>query len=100
MSCGIAVQADTVARWVDAEGRVHFGNPQFAPAGGGETLEVAPTNGMAVPKVPRSSGGDNARGLMISIPKAGKKNPRGWRGHSGRNAGGGGRTASGGRSAS
>ena len=47
--------AQGVARWVDANGVTHFGDPQFASATA-TMIEIGPTNGMDVPSaVPQLS---------------------------------------------
>lgn len=61
--------AETIARWVDAQGITHFGDPQFAPADAGR-VEVAPTNGMAVPeRVPGRSASGPRWSLISRAPR-------------------------------
>ena len=70
--------AQEVARWVDAEGVTHFGDPQFASATA-TMIEIGPTNGMDVPSaVPQLSYG---RPRFYRINKAPKVNKGGFRGH-------------------
>ncbi len=63
------VSAESIARWVDADGVTHFGNPQFAPAGA-KMVEVAPTNGMAVPEnVPSRQASTTRWSLITRAPR-------------------------------
>lgn len=73
-------QAQDIARWVDAEGVTHFGNPQFAPGDSREVtlVDVQPANHMVVPEV---STAPSAHGRVVVIKKKGKSNPRGWQGY-------------------
>ena len=77
--------ADEVVRWVDENGVTHFGNPQFAPAGEGQAVRVAPANGMDVPDtgvLGRQSASKNMNMTVLERPTM--ENPRGWRGYSAR----------------
>ena len=77
--------ANEISRWTDAEGNVHFGNPQFAPSGQGEAVHVHTANAMDVPEVARTR--DRAGTPSVSyLKKAAKQNPRGWRGFNARKA--------------
>lgn len=67
-----------IARWTDADGRVHFGNPQFAPPGDAEEVSVQNANGMVVPPAYQS---ERSSARVAYIKKAPKKNKRGWRGY-------------------
>ncbi len=70
--------AQEVARWVDADGVTHFGDPQFASATA-TMIKIGPTNGMDVPSaVPQLSHG---RPRFYQIKKAPKVNKGGFRGH-------------------
>ena len=72
--------ADTIARWVDAEGVTHFGDGQFAPAHA-ETVKIQPANGMVKPEMPATLANTRSRGSpawrMLSLP--GKQNAKGRR---------------------
>ena len=75
-----ALANDTgIARWTDKNGQVHFGNPQFAPAGESTQVSVDAANGMVVPQAISTRTTTSAR--VAYIKKAGKKNKRGWRGY-------------------
>lgn len=74
------VHGAEIARWTDAEGNLYFGNPQFAPAGMGETVVVKSANGMDRPASPRRP--NRARPFMATVKKAAKRNPQGFRGFS------------------
>ena len=67
-----------IARWTDENGQVHFGNPQFAPAGEAINVSVEAANGMVVPQ---ASPGAKTSARVAYIKKAPKKNKRGWRGY-------------------
>jgi hypothetical protein len=69
-----------IARWTDAEGNVHFGNSQFAPAGKAEPIAVQAANGMDVPKAPPTANRGGSRSVA-HVKKAPKKNKRGWTGY-------------------
>ena len=80
-----AVSAADIVKWVDASGRTHFGNAQFAPAGAGMAVAVHPANGMNVPDLAilTPTRVTNApKVIMLTRPLT--KNPRGWRGFGGR----------------
>ncbi len=69
-----------IARWVDADGVTHFGNPQFAPHDA-EPVAVEPANGMAVPAaVPAASSGSRGPAVVVLEKKANRQTI-GWRGH-------------------
>ena len=73
-------QSGEVTRWIDAEGGVHFGNPQFAPAGQGKSVLVRSANGMDRPVEPAKR--NRTRPAVAYVKKAAKKNPQGFRGYS------------------
>lgn len=79
-SLSALAQGAEVARWTDAEGNVHFGNPQFAPAGLGESVSVRSANGMDRPVEPATR--NRTRPSVAYVKKAPKKNPQGFRGYS------------------
>lgn len=69
-----------IARWVDAEGVTHFGNPQFAPPQSHSTVAVEPTNTMAVP--PRLKSDPARTGpTVFTLDRSKFKNKRGFRGY-------------------
>jgi len=69
-----------IARWVDADGVTHFGNPQFAPPQSHSTVAVNPTNTMAVPaKVVRDP--DGAGPAVFTLDRSKFTNKRGFRGY-------------------
>jgi len=70
--------AETVARWVDADGITHFGDAQLAPSHA-ELEIIEATNGMEAPEI-RSSGTAATGPTWSLIPLPPKKNPKGWRG--------------------
>ena len=77
--------AGEISKWVDENGVTHFGNAQFAPAGGGETVAIEPANGMDVPDMAILKKREQSRSVNVRVLQRGKmKNPRGWRGHDGR----------------
>ncbi|NKB98113.1 MAG: DUF4124 domain-containing protein [Pseudomonadales bacterium] len=72
--------AKDIARWTDADGKVHFGNSQFAPAGQAEAVSVQPANGMDVPQAARTTSRGGGPSVAI-VKKAPKKNRRGFQGY-------------------
>lgn len=77
---GATAHAGEIARWVDADGVTHFGNPQFAPHNA-EPVTVDPANGMAVPTAaPASSDGGRGPAVVVLEKKANRQTI-GWRGH-------------------
>ena len=76
--CAGHLCADTISRWVDAEGVTHFGDVQFAPAGAA-TVVVRPANGMEVPEGTdgRSHTANGPHWTRLSLPP--KHNKKGWR---------------------
>lgn len=71
--------AGDIVRWVDVEGNVHFGNPQFGPSGA-ESVEVSPANGMEVPRA-TSSGSTGGSPVMVMLDKKPNRQVIGFRGH-------------------
>ena len=68
---------DRIARWTDASGITHFGDPGSAPVGAAE-VAVAPTNGMDVPQGAPESRSSNGP-VWTVIDQAPKSNKVGWR---------------------
>jgi hypothetical protein len=80
-----AVSAADVVKWVDAAGRTHFGNAQFAPAGAGVAVPLHPANGMHAPDLSILTSRRASKGpMVIMLSRSLITNPRGWRGFSGR----------------
>ncbi len=80
----LGVHADEIVRWVDSDGVTHFGNPQFAPAGTAQPVEVQPANGMDAPAVRSSRNQTSDRARFTFVDRKYVKNPRGFRGYEGR----------------
>ncbi len=83
LGAATGAQAQEISRWIDENGQVHFGNPQFAPQDRSERVDVAPTNGMQAVdtdllyqrRAPRA-------GRMVYVPhNTSNKHVKGWRGH-------------------
>lgn len=69
--------AETIARWVDAEGVIHFGDVLLAPPHA-ELKEVGPANAMDPPQTqPTSRSAGGPTWSLIDLPP--KQNPKGWR---------------------
>ena len=78
-----------VVKWVDKDGVTHFGNAQFAPAGRGEVVDIAPANGMvATDQSILKKRAPNRQMNVTTIKRHKVENPRGWRGHYSRSRGG------------
>ncbi len=80
--------ATEVARWVDGNGTVHFGNPQFAPARADlevESIKIKPANGMDVPQNTTYREASSRGPNVAVLDRVVKKNPRGFRGYHRRN---------------
>ncbi len=75
---GISASASAggIAYWVDADGVTHYGNPQFAPAGESNLIEVQAANIMDVPIAPPAQ---NRSPRFVKIRHEHKHN-KGWRG--------------------
>ena len=74
--------AGEVVKWVDEDGVTHFGNAQFAPAGGGEAVKIERANGMAVPKLGILNKQEKRTRMNVTVlERSDLENPRGWRGH-------------------
>ncbi len=58
-----SASAGGIAYWVDAEGVTHYGNPQFAPAGESNLIEVQAANIMDVPIAPP------AQKPLVAVPR-------------------------------
>ena len=75
-----AVSAEaSVSRWVDGEGRTHFGDTAIAPVSA-EIVNIEPANHMDVPSshgAASSSAGQGPSWTLISRPA--KRNKKGWR---------------------
>ena len=71
-----------IARWVDADGVTHFGNPQFAPAHAHTSVAVESTNTMVAP-VPSSLNRDQAGTgpAVFNLDRSKLTNKRGFRGY-------------------
>ena len=75
-----AASADgSVSRWVDGEGRTHFGDTAIAPVTA-QLVNIGPANHMDVPSShgsASSSAGQGPTWTLISRPA--KRNKKGWR---------------------
>ncbi|MGE0623133.1 MAG: DUF4124 domain-containing protein [Pseudomonadales bacterium] len=77
LSSAHVAAAETVARWVDANGITHFGDVQLAPPHA-ELERIGPANAMDAPAVQAT--GSSATGPSWSlINRPPKQNPKGWR---------------------
>ncbi|XOV85655.1 MAG: DUF4124 domain-containing protein [bacterium] len=85
--CSPVVYAGEVATWVDANGVTHFGNPQFAPPGEAQVVDVKPANGMDVVNTSdvRRAGSNGPR--VSVLERTHFENPRGFRGFDRRSPG-------------
>ena len=81
---GISASASAggIAYWVDADGVAHYGNPQFAPAGESNLIEVAAANIMDVPVAPPAQ---SRSPRFVLIRHQHKMNKRTWQGSHTRN---------------
>jgi len=69
---------ESIVRWVDAQGAIHYGNALAAPTHA-TPVSLAPANGMVAPsEVPQSSRKAGPVWTVIDLPP--KQNPTGWRG--------------------
>lgn len=71
--------AGDIARWVDADGVTHFGNPQFGPRNA-EPVHVEPANGMVAP-TPITTTRAGGRPSVVVLEKQPNRDLVGWRGH-------------------
>ncbi len=76
---GISASASAggIAYWVDADGVAHYGNPQFAPAGESNLIEVAAANVMDVPVAPPTQ---SRSPRFVRIRHQHKMNKNTWQG--------------------
>lgn len=77
---GATAQAGEIARWVDADGVTHFGNPQFAPDQA-VPVQVTPANRMDVPESLPASATRRGGPSVVVLEKEANRQTRGWRGH-------------------
>ncbi len=78
----VAASAGEIVRWVDADGVVHFGDRQAAPAQGAETITVRNTNGMDVPQAPVRLPHNASQ--VVKLDRGNLENKKGWRGYDSR----------------
>ena len=84
-----SASADGIAHWVDADGVAHYGNPQFAPAGESNLIEVADANIMVaaanIMDVPVAPPAQSRSPGFVRIRHQHKMNKRTWQGSRVRN---------------
>lgn len=82
-SASFNVLGSEIARWVDADGITHFGNPQFAPPQAYEAVYVEPTNGMTAPQAPVTRITSTGP-AVVTLERPRMRNKAGFRGYSNR----------------